>query len=385
MIKTEKITSVKPIGKHSTIDIEVDHPSHTFFANSMATSNSHAVSYAMNTYLAAYTKAHFPHEFFTSSLYYSKNSPNPQERIQEIVSDAKSFNIDIRPPSILYLNKNFKLIEKTIFFGMVNIKGIGDSIHNKLNKSLDNTCNQLNKTLSELTWMDLLILVFSKINTTSVKSLINTGGLSHLKIDRKKLQYEYEKYNILCGSQKTKEQQWIEQNYHGQWTTLEKCLQALCQIPISRKEGCATKKRHMLVQEVLVSLSNSPYSLKDNPTYIAEREEELLGTCITCTTLDSCDIKDANANCQDFLKGIKKQIYWIPVQISRKHEIITKTKKKMCFLTVSDLEGEISSTVVFPEPYAQYRPLLFNRNNIMIVGTQGKDKGSFIVKKVYQL
>jgi len=41
--------------------------------------------------------------------------------------------------------------------------------------------------------------------------------------------------------------------------------------------------------------------------------------------------------------------------------------------------------VVFPEPYAQHRPFLYDKNNIMLVGERGKDKGSFIVKKIYQL
>lgn len=381
-MKTEKIISIKSIGRHPTVDIEVDHSSHLFYANSIATSNSHAVSYAINSYLTAYTKAHFSHEFFTSSLYHSKTAPHPQERIQELVGDSKSFNIDIRPPSLLHLGKNFQLIDKTIYFGFTNIKGIGDSVYNKLQKRIKIVCDQFNKKLDQLTWIELLIFLLCNVTSTSAKAMCNAGVLSHLKKDRKQMHYEYEKYSLLS----TKEQEWVKKNFQQyRWTNLSNCINTLIQLPTGKMGACANQKRKNLMEEIYLSLTNPPYSLIDSPVFLAEIEEELMGVPITCTSVEACDISDATCDCQSFLKRPNKQTCWIAVSIDRKHEIITKTKKKMCFLTCSDISGSLDSVVVFPEPYKQYRPLLFDKNNVMIVGNQGKDKGSFIVKKIYQL
>ena len=380
---TEKIISVKPVGQYSTVDIEVDHPSHIFYANGIATSNSHAVSYAMNTYLSAYTKTHFPHEFFTSSLYYSINKPKPYEEIQSLVADAKYFDIDIRPPHLPHLNKNFKLIDNKIYFGIINIKNVGINIYKKIRTKINQALKKLNKTeIGDLIWMELLIFVLSQTTSTSTEAICGAGGLSYLSRDRKRMIYEYKKYSLLSP----REQLWVQNNYEKhQWETLQDCIETLVQLPTGKNGACANKKRHELMEEIVLSLANPPYSLVDTPVYLAEREEELLGVPITCTTVEECDLSDATANCQDFLKGPKQKLYWIPAQINRKHEILTKTKKKMCFLSCSDLSGSIDSVVVFPEVYADYRVILYGKNNIMLVGSRGKDANSFIVKKIYQL
>ena len=44
---------------------------------------SHAISYAMNAYLSAYAKAHFPKIFFASYLRFAKDKIDPQQEIKE--------------------------------------------------------------------------------------------------------------------------------------------------------------------------------------------------------------------------------------------------------------------------------------------------------------
>ena len=69
----EKIRSVKKVGMGRTVDIEVNHPKHIFYGNGIATSNSHAVSYAFNayTYPQSYqeVKIPFPQTLFNFNLH----------------------------------------------------------------------------------------------------------------------------------------------------------------------------------------------------------------------------------------------------------------------------------------------------------------------------
>ncbi|MFN9959556.1 MAG: DNA polymerase III subunit alpha, partial [bacterium] len=61
---------------------------------------SHAVSYAINAYLSAYTKAHFPKIFFASYLRFAKDKIDPKSEIKELVQNANEMDIDISIPDI---------------------------------------------------------------------------------------------------------------------------------------------------------------------------------------------------------------------------------------------------------------------------------------------
>ena len=82
---------------------------------------SHSVSYAYNSYLTAYTKAHFPHEFFTSYLKNSIGKPDAYAEIEELVNNARVMDIDVKPPNIQKMNKHFTLIAKNPTFGLTEI------------------------------------------------------------------------------------------------------------------------------------------------------------------------------------------------------------------------------------------------------------------------
>ena len=383
-MNSEKIISIKKIGKHQTIDLEVNNLNHTYFANNILVSNSHAISYATNSYTTCFLKFHFKTEFFTSALYHSKNAPHPQETIRELVNDLKNFNVKINNPNIKHLNANFKLIDGEIYFGILNIKNIGASVFKKVKKYITSATTKFNKKIEELTWLELVIFVFPKIGSSNVKALISAGTFSHIEMTRKKTRYENEKYNLLCGSQKTKDQKWIEENYTPKWTTLIECLTDLTKAPVGKNGGCSSVKRLELVKEIIQSLKSPPYSLADSPVFISEIEEFYLGIPLVCSKIEECNIEDANATCQEFLKSNSQEIFLIACEITRKHEIITKNNKKMCFLTISDISGEISG-VVFPEQYKQFRPLLYEKNDIMVQGKRGREKDSLIVNKIYQL
>ena len=93
---------------------------------------SHSVSYAINGYLSAYAKAHFPKVFFASYLRFAKDKIDPQMEIKELVQNAVEMDIDIRPPDIRHLNRHFILKNNKVYFGLSDIKGLGYSVFEKL-------------------------------------------------------------------------------------------------------------------------------------------------------------------------------------------------------------------------------------------------------------
>lgn len=84
---------------------------------------SHAVAY---TYISAwllYLKSHYPHEFYTSIL----SCETLSEKIKEYKMEAKIHGIEVHRLDINKSKENFELIGDKIYYGMSNIKGIGEA------------------------------------------------------------------------------------------------------------------------------------------------------------------------------------------------------------------------------------------------------------------
>ena len=106
--------------------------------------------------LTAYTKTHFPHEFFTSYLKNSIGKPDAYLEIEELVNNARVMNIDVKPPNIKKMNKYFTLIHNSPTFGLTEIKTVGGSVFDKMI-----SCLQQNKMdLATCDWNAFLIRIW---------------------------------------------------------------------------------------------------------------------------------------------------------------------------------------------------------------------------------
>lgn len=84
---------------------------------------SHAVAY---TYISAwllYLKAHYPHEFYASML----SCETLSEKIKEYKMEAKIHGVDMNRLDINKSDVNFDLQGEMIYFGLSNIKGLGEA------------------------------------------------------------------------------------------------------------------------------------------------------------------------------------------------------------------------------------------------------------------
>src|SRR5574343_392846 len=143
MMSFQKIKQVKSIGVQKTIDFEVNHKDHNFYAEGIVVSNSHSTGYSYITAICAYLKANYPVQFFTALLNNAKNEQNPIDEIKAIKKELFHFDITLAPPDITKSNiDKFSYEGNRIIFPLSNIKGISDKAIEKLKKFKLNTANK---------------------------------------------------------------------------------------------------------------------------------------------------------------------------------------------------------------------------------------------------
>lgn len=333
---------------------------------------SHAVSYAMNAYLSAYAKAHFPKIFFAAYLRFAKDKINPQDEIKALVQNASEMDITIHTPDLRNLNQNFELINDKIYFGLTDIKGVGESVFNKLTQIVQ----KLDKKLSSLSWMELLFKVLLNINSTAARALIESGAVNFFDKSRNSMLFEY---NIATSFTK-KECEYIESNI-ANTPDLDQCISYL----LTKTKTSQNRKK--IIEDAKKLLNNPPYSLDDTPEWLADVEDVALGCAITCSKVDMYDISMTNNTCRSFKNGDQKNNIIIGGEISFIN--VTKIKNgknkgaEMCFVNMCDQTGCIDSIIFFHEEYKKYKTILFEGNVIIVVGSRSKSGDGLVVEKAY--
>jgi len=363
-----KVRRVSKVGIRPTKDIEVNSSEHLFYANGIATSNSHSVSYAINGYLSAFAKAHFPKVFFASYLRFAKDKIDPQMEIKELVQNALEMNIDIRPPDIRNLNRHFILKNNKVYFGLTDIKGVGGSVFDKLIKLVEDF------DLDNAEWTDVLLKILPNINSTGAKALMQSGALAYLRKTRNLMMFEFG----VVSSLTKKELKFVIENKQE---TLKDSLEYLIE------NGKANKNRKAIISDLISSLERPPYSLEDSPEWIADSEDALLGCAITCGKVDMYDISMCNTTCKEFNTEDKKEKIILGGEIDRIGIVKTKQGKnpgaEMAFVTIRDTTGTVESVIFFPDQYREYKNILFDGNIIIVAGNRSRGKDSLIVEKSY--
>lgn len=333
---------------------------------------SHAISYAMNSYLSAYTKAHFPKLFFASYLRFAKDKIDPHAEIKELVQNAIEMNISVEKPDLRLLNEFVELIDGKIYFGLTDIKGVGQSAFKKLVEIV----NKSNINLHKISWMDTLFLL-NKINSTAAKSLIQSGALDFVKLNRNQMLFDFSVFTQLT----TKENENLHKIYDNSKPLVHN-LQLLLTV------AKVMSKRQPVIQQLIQSLKKPPYSLQDNIEWLADTENMLLGCSITCSKIDMYDISMVTCSCKEFKDD---KCGNSNIMLAGEIEFIrpVKTKKgkdvgsEMAFVTINDGTASMDGVVFFPEHYKKYRNQLFEGNIVIVKGNKSKTKDGLVVEKVF--
>ena len=333
---------------------------------------SHAVSYAVNAYLSAYTKAHFPKIFFASYLKFAKDKIDPQQEIKELVKNANEMDIDVSIPDIRLLNKLFTIHNDKIYFGLTDIKGVGDSVFDKIIKLTENI------DISNISWIRLIISILLKINSTAAKSLISSGAIDFTKKNRTEMLFELEIMSQLTNK---------EIEYALEYINNEPNITVTNLIRVLVNHSKINKNRKNVILGLLDNLMHPPYSLMDKIEWLSDSENSLLGVAISCSKLDTYDMSMTNTNCKQFKVSSMKENIIMAGEITNVNLVKTKKGKnpgvEMAFVSIEDQTGILDSVIFFPEQLQQYKTHLFNSNILIFAGNKSKTKDGLVVEKCF--
>ena len=108
-MQTQRIKFVKSLGIRDTLDLNVNHSDHNFYAEGIVTSNSHAVAYASLSAITIYLKFKYPQHFFLSLLKMTRHEPDPISEISKIEKELSSFNIRLLRPHLIKSQDDFSI------------------------------------------------------------------------------------------------------------------------------------------------------------------------------------------------------------------------------------------------------------------------------------
>jgi DNA polymerase-3 subunit alpha len=89
---------------------------------------SHSVEYSLISYWDMYMKIYHPVEFICACLTYGQ-----EDKKEEIIQEARNFNIEIRPPKFKISNPTKWIIKNNILYApLIEIKGFGEKLSNNI-------------------------------------------------------------------------------------------------------------------------------------------------------------------------------------------------------------------------------------------------------------
>ena len=171
-----KIVKQEAIGVHKTYDLEVGHPDHQFYlANGLLTSNSHAVSYALDSYMCAYLLTHYEPEWLCAyAETYSTDSDKKRERA---LSEIKALGYDLVKIDINQADKTWTILPGRKFMpSFLTCKSIGDAAIKEI------VTHRPYHTIYGLLWDEAGKWLHSKFNKRAMENLIRVGAFESMDI-----------------------------------------------------------------------------------------------------------------------------------------------------------------------------------------------------------
>lgn len=369
----DPIYKVEYLGYLPTLDIEVDNLDHIFMGNGIAISNSHSLSYSVNSYLfSLYPKAHFPRAFFTSQLQFIKELTD----IEAFVEDAKAFGVVVKKPDLRNNNVDFAIKGEDIVFGLSSIKGVGESTVKSLLGALEGF------SLAGGSWIKFMFRAAPAVNSGALKAIIKAGAVDCLMTSRARMLFELTVLDELNDKQ-------VSFLTASPPESLEAGITAMIRLGTGKFTMCATKKSLEKLQNTLKMLQNPPYSLQDSYRSIAQMEREMCGYEFTCTELDGSEMLSyASHSCEELIKARpSKTPLRVPALIKR-----VKTHKsgngEMAFIEFRDSTASVNFGVCFAGDWERLKGILYENNKTILVGTKNVNPGkgaSFMINGVHQI
>jgi DNA polymerase III alpha subunit len=160
-----RILSIEFTGKQQTYDLEVEHHDHQYYlSNGILQSNSHAVSYAIDSYYAAWLHTHYETDWLATVLQSENGSP---KGMSKTISEIKALGYEISAIDINYSGLEWEYSEdlKSFVPPLTSLKGVGDKAVGEV------FANRPYKNLNNLFYDEEGVWKHSKLNKTAFSSL----------------------------------------------------------------------------------------------------------------------------------------------------------------------------------------------------------------------
>lgn len=366
-MQAERIASIRKIGLIPTVDIEVNSKDHLFYMDGLVGSNSHANQYSRKGLQTLFLKYHFPVQFYTSKLKGSVNKIDTDYTISELVEEAKLFDINVKLPSLFRLKEDFFTNGKDIYFGITNIKGIGNSTFNKIYENIKDI------KLKKLTFFEFCINVaIPFISNSIVIKLIESGALDFFNEERINMLNWFKTLGEFSSSKNGELERVTEFVKTNNITNFIELFEKAAK---TKKEGglCHSAPRVAKLNSQLLYLKEYKKQ-KDNPIWKTEKEEYYLGIPISTSKIDAYDTSEITCRVKDYLSGnysspviFGGDIVNVKIKVTQSGKNAGKERAE---IELRDLTGKINITI-WSDVYQQYSHLISAGNSIIIEVERG--------------
>jgi DNA polymerase-3 subunit alpha len=311
---------------------------------------SHSAAYGVVSYQTAWLKANYPVEYMAALL---SNEMGNTDKIQLFINECRHLGIEVLPPDLNHSGVRFTVEAGKIRFGLAAIKNVGEiAVQSIIDvraaggpfQSFGEFCDRIDVRV---------------VNRKVLESLVKCGACDALGEPRAQLFASIEFHMNRAGTvQRDRER--------GQ--------AALFDVePVNARR----------------QMTGAPAEVAWSQSEMLAFEKELLGFYVTGHPLSQyADILRlyelvSTAQLAQLQDGQMTRLGGI---ISKLQPKLTKTGKPMAIVTLEDLEGSVE-TMVFPETYAKYAPVLKADTAIFVCGTANlrEDKPKIFAEQIIPL
>jgi DNA polymerase-3 subunit alpha len=298
---------------------------------------SHSTAYAMISYQTAYLKANYPVEFMAALLTSEKDN---RDKIIKYFSSCKEMGINVLPPDINESQSDFSVSGEHIRFGLAAVKNVGSG-------AVESIISVRKSEGNFSTFDDFINRVdLRKINKRMIESLIKCGAFDSLGYKRRQLMEHHD------GIVETAQRRHKERS-SGQISFFDQL------------ESNDSMKFDTLHRYAIPDVAEW-----DHQDLLAN-EKETLGFYITGHPLLKYADKLstlANVDTTRINERKDRDIVIFGGVVSNIHEVTTKKKDVMAYITIEDLIGSVT-VIFFADIYKKAFGLLHSEEPVLIKGT----------------
>lgn len=282
---------------------------------------SHAVAYSMIAYWLAWLKANYPAYFLAELL---QTSVGNEDKFRQYIAEAAEYSIPFLAPSVNKSGYSFQTTKEGIRFGLVAVKGIGQSAAKAI---IEARRNEPFKDLFDF----CLRVPLHIVNRNVIKSLVFSGAMDEFGKDRAVL---------LASTEAAFEHASL----------------------LNPDEGSLFEGLDISFKPKYTEADDMAGDVK------LEKEKEVLGVYISDHPLARRRSSLSAAGALPLLSLPISRRVQAGGLVSDIREIRTKKGDKMAFINVTDETGE-REAVLFPEVYRKYATIIGKGAAVFITGS----------------